>query len=74
MSQSKNYLVRIFLVVTCVSLVSQQLIAENSEAEAPQVNLELTYPVGPSPKVFDSGWVFGARCIVNAGTREEKDI
>ena len=28
----------------------------------PDVQLDLTYPAGPSPKVFTSGWSFGARC------------
>jgi uncharacterized Zn-binding protein involved in type VI secretion len=40
----------------------------------PALELELTYPVGRSPKVFDSGWVFGARCIANAGTPDEQDL
>jgi uncharacterized Zn-binding protein involved in type VI secretion len=40
----------------------------------PAIDLELTYPVGRSPKVFVRGWVFGARCIVGAGTPAEKDI
>jgi len=38
------------------------------------VNLELTYPAGVSPKVFTTGWVFGARCLINPGTVDEKDI
>lgn len=28
------------------------------------VSLELTYPAGQSPFVFQYGWIFGARCIV----------
>lgn len=35
-----------------------------------EVSLELTYPVGRSPKVLISGWHFGARCIVNPGNRD----
>jgi uncharacterized Zn-binding protein involved in type VI secretion len=38
------------------------------------VSLELTYPVGISPKVFATGWVFGARCLLNPGTTEQQDI
>lgn len=38
------------------------------------VLLELTYPAGESPKVFTKGWVFGAKCIVNSGTVNEKDV
>lgn len=42
---------------------------------APQkkVELELTYPVGKSPKVFTKGWIFGARCVDRSGTGE-KDL
>jgi uncharacterized Zn-binding protein involved in type VI secretion len=40
----------------------------------PDIELELTYPVGPSPKVFVTGWVFGARCILNPGKDSEKDM
>jgi uncharacterized Zn-binding protein involved in type VI secretion len=34
----------------------------------PSVQLTLTHPAGRSPKVFTSGWVFGAQC-----TAEDKD-
>ncbi len=34
------------------------------EGETDGVELVLTYPVGASPKVFTTGWVFGARCVV----------
>lgn len=40
----------------------------------PAVELELTFPVGRSPKVFMRGWVFGARCIANPGTQDEQDL
>lgn len=45
-----------------------------SEAEPEGISLELTYPAGKSPKVFTSGWVFGARCIANPGTSKERDL
>jgi len=32
--------------------------------------LELTYPVGESPKVFIIGWVFGAKCTYNENGTE----
>jgi hypothetical protein len=38
------------------------------------IALELTYPVGASPKVFATGWVFGAKCVLNPGTQEQQDI
>jgi uncharacterized Zn-binding protein involved in type VI secretion len=31
------------------------------------VTLELLYPVGPSPKVFTRGWLFGAKCLDASG-------
>jgi len=34
------------------------------------VDLELTFPAGKSPKVFTSGWLFGARCIKNPGNQD----
>jgi uncharacterized Zn-binding protein involved in type VI secretion len=38
--------------------------SEEPEKRERRVSLELTYPAGPSPKVFNDGWVFGARCTV----------
>ena len=38
------------------------------------VQVSLTFPAGKSPKVFTKGWVFGARCLVNPGTKEQLDI
>ena len=40
-----------------------------------RVLLELTYPAGQSPYVFEHGWVFGARCIVesSSGQRDISD-
>jgi len=40
----------------------------------PAIELELTYPVGRSPKVFTSGWLFGARCTANPGTAGQEDL
>ena len=37
------------------------------------VKIELTYPVGKSPKVFTSGWVFGAKATLTEND-EERDI
>ncbi len=37
--------------------------------KAPDVRIELTYPAGKSPKVFTSGWLFGAKA-----TADGKDI
>ena len=36
--------------------------------------LQLTYPLGESPRVFDKGWKFGASCILNEGTENEVDL
>jgi len=38
------------------------------------IQVSLTYPAGNSPKVFTTGWVFGARCVANPGTRKQHDI
>lgn len=46
---------------------------QEEEEQAPPI-LELTYPAGRSPLVFTSGWVFGARCILNPGTKDEVDV
>lgn len=46
---------------------------DDDEARGP-MTLELLYPAGHSPAVFITGWVFGARCIANAGTPDEIDI
>jgi uncharacterized Zn-binding protein involved in type VI secretion len=35
--------------------------------------LELTYPAGRGPRVFTAGWIFGARCLTNAGMPDEQD-
>jgi uncharacterized Zn-binding protein involved in type VI secretion len=40
----------------------------------PTVQLHLTYPVGRSPKVFTSGWVFGARCTTTTEDGEVVDL
>jgi uncharacterized Zn-binding protein involved in type VI secretion len=40
---------------------------------AQNIQLSLTYPAGKSPKVFTKGWVFGASCLVNPGTRDQVD-
>lgn len=40
----------------------------------PSVQLTLTHPAGRSPKVFTSGWVFGARCTAAAKDGEVVDL
>ncbi len=39
-----------------------------------KVKLELTCPNGNSPKVFTTGWTFGAKATVNSGANASKDI
>ena len=36
--------------------------------------LELLHPAGATPKVFTEGWVFGARCVVGAGSPGARDV
>jgi uncharacterized Zn-binding protein involved in type VI secretion len=47
---------------------------DEEEDEPESVILELTYPVGRSPMVLQYGWLFGAKCIVGAGTPNERDV
>ena len=47
---------------------------DEDEDEDTSIILELTYPVGRSPMVLQYGWLFGARCIVGAGTPNERDV
>ncbi len=47
---------------------------DEDEDEDQRVVLELTYPAGRSPNVFQFGWVFGARCIVNPGKPDQRDV
>ncbi|MHB1000107.1 MAG: PAAR domain-containing protein [Armatimonadota bacterium] len=46
----------IFVIIALLSISSMSYAADTK--------LELTYPAGKSPKVFTTGWVFGARCTV----------
>ena len=47
---------------------------DDDDDRSESVILELTYPVGRSPMVFQYGWLFGAKCIVGAGTPNERDV
>lgn len=38
------------------------------------VRLQLTCPAGPSPKVFTSGWMFGAECLVSGLDGKSTDM
>ncbi len=40
----------------------------------PPVEINLTYPVGDSPKVFTSGWTFGASCLKRLPDGATEDI
>lgn len=41
---------------------------------ADKVDIQLTYPNGKSPKVFTTGWKFGAKAILNPGSKDAKDL
>jgi uncharacterized Zn-binding protein involved in type VI secretion len=47
---------------------------EQEKEPTRSVILALTHPAGRSPLVFQFGWIFGARCIVDAGTPNERDL
>jgi uncharacterized Zn-binding protein involved in type VI secretion len=46
-------------------LADQDVESLDEEDASGDVELTLTYPVGASPKVFTTGWLFGARCTVD---------
>jgi uncharacterized Zn-binding protein involved in type VI secretion len=64
-------------VASAVELLNRAAADQNRQVKinpSPQnIQLSLTYPAGKSPKVFTKGWVFGASCIVNPGTRDQFD-
>lgn len=41
---------------------------------ADKVDIQLTYPNGKSPKVFTTGWTFGAKVVLNPGSKGSKDL
>ena len=63
-------------VVAAVSAAATSLLGgSNSQAAgSSNVVLQLTYPAGESPKVFTSGWIFGARCTVTSTAGKTEDI
>ena len=46
-------------------LAEQDMESLDEEDASGAVELTLTYPAGASPKVFTTGWLFGARCTLN---------
>lgn len=48
---------------------------EDNEQRERRVSLGLTHPAGPSPKILNEGWVFGARCTVedDSGVHDYSD-
>ncbi len=76
MNKSKHRISWLMLVVLLLILPvvpgcnCQGLLPDNES----KCILQLTHPAGQSPKVFTSGWVFGAKCIINPGTEDEKDV
>ena len=62
------------LVLSFASCVGNDATSSGYVDGIGEVTLELTYPVGESPKVFTEGWLFGASCIVNKGEADEQDI
>ena len=52
------------VVLPLIVLAAATIAAEGGETPLPVVELELTYPAGWSPRVFTTGWVFGARAML----------
>jgi uncharacterized Zn-binding protein involved in type VI secretion len=63
-----GFLAALFAALGAATAVNQE------EEEMDTLTLELAYPAGRSPKVFTSGWLFGARAILNAGKPDEEDV
>ncbi len=65
-------------VASAAELLNRSVTGNNREVVkanplAQNIRLSLTHPAGKSPKVFTKGWVFGASCLVNPGTRDQVD-
>lgn len=59
---------------TTIAILLAAAFAITAAAAADKVDIQLTYPNGPSPKVFTVGWTFGAKAILNPGTPGARDI
>jgi uncharacterized Zn-binding protein involved in type VI secretion len=62
----------IVLFMSSVLLFSEEL--DMIDGEDIQVNIVLTHPAGYSPKVFTTGWIFGAYATAKIGKEPVKDI
>lgn len=58
-------MIRISHVVAVLCLITVCCCMTTALAETPDVKIQMTYPVGKSPKVFTSGWLFGAKVTAN---------
>lgn len=67
-------LLLIFLILGTLLPLSSFADSNSQLRKGKKFQLQLTYPAGESPKVFDNGWVFGARAILRPGTSKEKNI
>jgi uncharacterized Zn-binding protein involved in type VI secretion len=73
----KKLLVRVGLGAVIVAASAAMALVGGSSSQAAaggNVVLQLTYPAGESPKVFTSGWVFGARCTVTSAAGKVEDL
>jgi uncharacterized Zn-binding protein involved in type VI secretion len=59
---------------TAITILLVAAFAITAAAAADKVQIDLTYPNGPSPKVFTVGWTFGAKAVLDPGTPQAKDI
>jgi uncharacterized Zn-binding protein involved in type VI secretion len=64
---SRKYILSL-LLASLTSIVVCPIFAAN------KVDIQLTYPNGKSPKVFTSGWTFGANVTVDSGANGKKDF
>jgi uncharacterized Zn-binding protein involved in type VI secretion len=72
--ESAHHLGAGFLAALFAALGAGLIVNQEGEDDVDSLTIELTYPAGRSPKVFTTGWVFGARAILNAGKPNEEDV
>ncbi len=65
--------VRIVAIAVLIAVLATPAVPATAPAP-PKVLMELTYPAGSSPKVFTTGWVFGARCVLDPYTKNAKNL
>jgi uncharacterized Zn-binding protein involved in type VI secretion len=72
--ESAHHTLAGFLAAIFGGLGAGSTVDEEEQEDPDTLTLELTYPAGRSPNVFTTGWLFGARAILNQGKPNEEDV